>query len=340
VCDSASVGTDDIPAGAFDAARSLRPLDMKLTAERPSEAFEHDALFYAGERDFVARTSAFIRDAMSSAEPILVVVSAPKIDLLRSELDGAGARVRFEDMSKLGRNPAWIIPAWADFVEEHRDSGRPFRGIGEPVTPDLGVEELVEYERHEALLNLAFADGAPWWLVCPYDTTRLPSEVLDVAMRNHPRLHERGVRRTSGSYSGLEAFAEPFVDPLPNPVPPTATRSFTDVRAVRSFVRRHALALGASSRVDDLLLATSEIATNSVLYGGGGGTVRLWRDADAVVCEVVDGGHIEDPLIGRRRPDITRPSGFGLWLANQVCDLVQVRSNGGGSVIRLRVSAS
>jgi anti-sigma regulatory factor (Ser/Thr protein kinase) len=115
-------------------------------------------------------------------------------------------------------------------------------------------------------------------------------------------------------------------------------RTFDDVRAVRTFVQQHAAALGLGSRLDDLLLASSEISTNSVLYGGGTGLVRLWRDADAIVCEISDAGHIEDPLIGRRRPDVSRPSGFGLWLANQVCDLVQVRSDGAGSVIRLRVS--
>jgi len=125
--------------------------------QRPS-GFDHEALFYAGERDFVARTSAFIRDAVRAGEPILVAVGARKIDLLRAELDEDAARVRFEDMSDLGRNPAWIIPAWADFVAEQGEAPGRFRGVGEPVTPDRGPEELIECERHEALLNLAFGD--------------------------------------------------------------------------------------------------------------------------------------------------------------------------------------
>jgi anti-sigma regulatory factor (Ser/Thr protein kinase) len=313
-------------------------MTASVTAQRPSGSFEHEALFYSGEREFVARTSAFICDSVAASEPILVVVSAPKIDLLRAELGHDGPNVRFENMADLGRNPAWIIPAWADFVAQHERGGRRFRGIGEPVTPDREPEELVECERHEALLNLAFADGPPWWLVCPYDTTVLPPAVLDVAGKNHPTVLDAGARRPSPVFPGLEVFSAPFSDPLPAPAQDARELSFTDVRAVRDFVANTARVLGVSDRVDDLLLATSEIATNSLLYGGGGGTVAMWRDGGSVVCEIRDAGRIADPLIGRRRPDVARPSGFGLWLANQVCDLVQLRSSERGSTIRMRVA--
>jgi hypothetical protein len=37
-----------------------------------------------------------------------------------------------------------------------------------------------------------------------------------------------------------------------------------------------------------LVLAVDEVATNSLRHGGGRGTLRIWRDADAVVCEVRD----------------------------------------------------
>jgi anti-sigma regulatory factor (Ser/Thr protein kinase) len=309
------------------------------TAAYRSSAFEHEALFYAGERDFVFRTSSFIRDGIAGGEPILVVVSGRKIDLLRSELGDDSGRVRFEDMADIGGNPAWIIPAWADFVAEQPWSVW-FRGIGEPITIDRGPEELVECERHEALLNVAFDDGPPWRLLCPYDVTALPAAVLDMAARNHPVVFDGADRRPSAVYPGIAAFSLPFADPLPEP--PRATRglAFFDVHDVRVFVEREAAALGAGDRLDDLLLAVSEVATNSILYGGGAGTIRVWADGRAVVCEIRDGGRIADPLIGRRRPDVVRPSGFGLWLANRVCDLVQLRTDETGSTIRLRVASA
>jgi hypothetical protein len=61
----------------------------------------------------------------------------------------------------------------------------------------------------------------------------------------------------------------------------------------------------------------------------------LWREAHAVVCEVRDAGCIRDPLVGRRRPDRDGEGGRGLWLANQLCELVQILSSATGTVIRL-----
>lgn len=73
--------------------------------------FQHDALFYAGTSDFVHRTSAFIRGSVAEREPMLVVVSAEKIDLLRRELGGEPDGIRFADTAQVGQNPARIIPA-------------------------------------------------------------------------------------------------------------------------------------------------------------------------------------------------------------------------------------
>ena len=83
------------------------------------------------------------------------------------------------------------------------------------------------------------------------------------------------------------------------------------------------------------MLAVDEVATNSYRYGGGGGTLRTWASGGGLVCEVRDGGRFSDPLVGRRRPSSDRIGGRGLWIANQLCDLVQVRSSGEGAVVRL-----
>src|SRR5687767_8210817 len=105
--------------------------------------FQHDALFYEGTADFVDRTSAFIRDSVTKHEPILIVVSAEKIELLRDELGGDDVGVRFADMEQVGQNPARIIPAWREFVAEQVPSGRRFRGIGEPIWATRSASELI-----------------------------------------------------------------------------------------------------------------------------------------------------------------------------------------------------
>jgi len=54
----------------------------QLHRYRPVEGFRHEALLYAGDQEFLAGTSAFIRDGLSADEAILVVVSAAKIAAL------------------------------------------------------------------------------------------------------------------------------------------------------------------------------------------------------------------------------------------------------------------
>jgi anti-sigma regulatory factor (Ser/Thr protein kinase) len=315
---------------------------MRTDIRRPSRdtGFRHDALFYSGVDGFVTRISAFIRGSLADGEPILVVVNEEKIELLRRELGGDPDGVRFADMQQIGRNPARILPVWRDFVSEHATSGRRFRGIGEPIWSTRSASELVECARHEALLNLAFAGGQAWWLACPYDTGSLPEAVLAEAERNHPWVSRDGERRGSATYRGLDDVARPFDDPLPEPDGIVREHRFAEESLVtlRLHVAEAAVAYGLDpARTGDLVLIVNEVATNSVRYGGGTGTLRMWEDTASVICEVRDRGRILDPLVGRTKPPADRGSGFGLWLANELCDLVQIRSFPTGSVVRVHL---
>ena len=93
----------------------------------------------------------------------------------------------------------------------------------------------------------------------------------------------------------------------------------------------------SAERTQHLALSVSELATNSVRHGGGSGVLRIWREDEALICEVRDRGRIDDPLAGRVRPSPDRLSGRGLWLVNQLCDLVQIRSCRAGSVVRIHM---
>jgi anti-sigma regulatory factor (Ser/Thr protein kinase) len=109
---------------------------------------------------------------------------------------------------------------------------------------------------------------------------------------------------------------------------------------VRRFVETEAAHAGLGTRrTENLVVAVNEVVSNSVRHGGGGGTLQLWAESGDVVCEVRDRGRIADPLAGWRRPPTTTEGGRGLWLVNQLCDLVQVRV-GGGTVVRMHVRRS
>src|SRR6266576_1996284 len=161
---------------------------MSISAKTPSpaHAFRHEALFYTGRKGFLEGTVPFIAQAVAQDEAVLVVVGAEKIELLRDALASDADGVQFADMAEVGRNPARIIPAWRDFVNRHIGPGRRLRGIGEPISADRSEAALAECHRHESLLNLAFADSGDWWLLCPYDVTSLPADVIHEAQRTHP----------------------------------------------------------------------------------------------------------------------------------------------------------
>jgi anti-sigma regulatory factor (Ser/Thr protein kinase) len=306
---------------------------------RPGE-FRHEAILYAGDGDFVEQVSAFICDGVEHEEPVLVVVSATKIRKLRKALGGTPKGVKFADMARVGRNPARIIPAWRDFVDKHGGRGRPFRGVGEPISAQRTPHELVECQRHESLLNLAFADSAGFWLVCPYDTTSLPGLVVDEARRSHPFVSAGRTADSSAIYPGLDEFAKPFDVPLPDPPVGAETLSISTetLTAVRLLVARRARRAGfGSAKQADLVFAANEIATNSLRHGGGTGVFKIWDEDDALVCEARDSGRIVRAMVGRERPAAHQAGGLGLWLANQLCDLVQIRTFADGSVVRLRM---
>ncbi|HEY0696764.1 MAG TPA: ATP-binding protein [Micromonospora sp.] len=91
----------------------------------------------------------------------------------------------------------------------------------------------------------------------------------------------------------------------------------------------------AGQRLDDFVLAVNELITNAVRHGGGQGQVRLWREADALLCEVTDNGTGIGPdrLDHRERPAPNMAGGWGLWLAEQLSDEMLVRSGPAGTTV-------
>jgi anti-sigma regulatory factor (Ser/Thr protein kinase) len=296
--------------------------------------FGHEALIYADADEFLARAVPFVRAAVEAGEPVLVAVSDRNVGLLGKELGSTAAEVRFAAIEELARNPARVVPFWRDFLAEH--DGGPVRGLEEPVWPGRRRHEIDECERSEALLNIAFDAEAPLSLLCAYDGVNLPEEVLSAVSRSHRLTFDGGDVRVSGGDVG-----DQYAGRLP--APPEAAVSFEFDRTGLGEIRRRvegaaeAVDLGPRSRAD-LVLAASELAANSVAHGGGAGTLRIWREADRLVLDFEDAGWISEPLAGRLRPAVTQEGGRGLWLANQLCDLVQIRSSAAGTNVRLQAA--
>ena len=305
-----------------------------------SAAFHHEAVFYEGDDQFVDHSLAFVREGLARSEPVLVMVGERKLGLLRDALASKAADVHLVNMEVVGRNPARIIPAWSRFVAENAGTKGGMRGIGEPIWAGRTPSELSECQLHESLINLAFENADDFRLICPYDLTTLPEDVIAEARRSHPVLSFDGTENVSPDYCGIDQVAAGFATSLADP-PAEAeelTVTLPALRAARRLVWRRAEEAGLGDRAEDFMLAVNEVLSNSLQHTGEGGTLRLWLEDDGLVCEVRDHGHISQPLIGRQEPGIGQIGGHGMWLVNLVCDLVQVRSSDQGSTIRMRMN--
>jgi anti-sigma regulatory factor (Ser/Thr protein kinase) len=308
--------------------------------DREQMPFRHEALLYRTEREFLDGALSFIHEGLAASEPMLVVLPGSKNDKLRRRLGNDAHKVGFDDMETVGANPARIIPAWREFASRYAATGRAFRGIGEPIWAGRSSDELVECQRHEALLNVAFADALGFQLLCPYDSTTLDPEVVLEAHRSHPLILEGPRQRTSTIYRDLDEVVAPFDAPLPEPsdVLVEMTIEAEALGLLRRTVAHYAAEAGlGGAKVHELVFAANEVATNSLVHGGGRGTLRIWRQAPSVVCEVRDDGRITDPLAGRVQPSQGAHGGRGLWLSTQLCDLVQIRTLATGGVVRLHM---
>jgi anti-sigma regulatory factor (Ser/Thr protein kinase) len=295
----------------------------------------HLAFFYGDQHDYLAQIPAFARAGLTNGEPVFIAVPGRKGGLLREHLGGEPGEVRYADMARLGRNPARIIPELRDFIDAH--PGQRARYVGEPVWPGRSAAEIREAARHEALINLAFSP-AEVTILCPYDAAVLRSAVVRDAERTHPAILANGHPARAARYAGPGHVPAECERPLPPPPATAETLDYwTDLRPMRHLVAEHARRAGLpDERAGDLVLAAGELAANTLRHTSAGGALHIWHTTAEILCQVHDQGWITDPLAGRKRrlPD---ERGHGLWVVNQVCDLVELRTGRAGTTVRLHL---
>ncbi|HET9103842.1 MAG TPA: anti-sigma factor RsbA family regulatory protein [Solirubrobacteraceae bacterium] len=305
-------------------------------ASPAEDSLIHVALLYRTPEGYGSQLEAFVRGARAAAEPVLAVLPSGGLATAQRACGEHADAVRWTAMEDVARNPSRLLSLYSDWITEH--SGR-VRIVGEPVWPGRGRSEAVECLRHEALVNHELA-AAPVSLLCPYDAGQLDAEILTGAAMTHPWLiDDHGQRRESPDFADPLAVATGRHWPLEEPVPPISEHPFSgDLGSLRRAVAQdpHAAALG--SRRSDLVLAVSEAASNALKHADGTCVMRLWSTGAEVISEVWTRSTIRDAFAGRRRPPWDAEDGRGLWLINQVCDLVELRSGGEETILRMHLS--
>ncbi|MEN3273100.1 MAG: hypothetical protein V7636_1861 [Actinomycetota bacterium] len=119
---------------------------------------------------------------------------------------------------------------------------------------------------------------------------------------------------------------------------PAEAASVSTARAgVREWLEAHAL---VPRRVDDLLVAMTELATNAVRGARTAIQVRAWTTPDAVWIEVIDDGAGFDPSIPHSARDLDplAERGRGLFLVATLADECTIESGPNGTIVRCAVA--
>jgi len=305
-----------------------------------SASFVHRALVFRDRDELAAQTAGFVRDGLANGSNVVAVLGPHSESVLRESLGDDARVVRFGDARVWYARLGTIIQAMAQPLAEAAATGRAVRVLAEN---PFAARRPREYLRCESMTNVALA-GCDASVLCLYDGAQTADDVLAGVRRTHPRIIHEGTDAPSREYTEPLDFMTRSDRELSHPEAPADAPRLRiaaprDLPAVRRFVAREAAAAGlARTAVEDLQLAASEIASNVIVHTAGPGEACVWIDGTELVCQLSDQGPgMEDPLAGYLLPPEYGSSGRGLWLARQLCDEVTVKSEAGGTVVRLRV---
>jgi MEDS: MEthanogen/methylotroph, DcmR Sensory domain len=305
--------------------------------------FEHWACVYDDDQQLLQTAVPFLARGLAAGEPVLAVTSRANLELIGSALGERAGAVDYAESAFFGRRPPQRVAAfyryWARHVGDGGGSTR-VRILAEPVWAGRSAREVAAWTRMESALNVALAP-ASISMICPYDTRTLDPGIIADALRTHP------ARIAGPDLSPSAEFTDPaqFVrscdtGPLAQP-PANATEFGFDgsLRGLRQFIASRADAYGvAGDRAEMLILAVSEVGAYLKNQGPGTAAVRAWEQPGAVVCDFRQPGtSIGDPFLGLRPASLEPGAGDGLWLANQICDWMEIRSGAEGCAIQLQV---
>jgi hypothetical protein len=314
-------------------------------------AFEHRACIYEDDRDYLETVVPFLAEGLAFGEPVLAVTTPANLELIGAALRERAGEVDYAESAFFGRRPPQRVAAFYRYWRTHaaarqgengdNPSGRArVRILAEPVWAGRSAREIAAWTRMESALNVALASSSIS-MICPYDARTLGADIVADAACTHPALVTGERSSPSARYIDPAAFVRAHnAGPLADP--PADAVAFTfdgDLRALRRFITDRAAEYGVEGdRADMLVLAVSEVGAYLKRQPPGGATVRTWEQPGAVVCDFRrPGGSISDPFLGMRPAELEPGDGDGLWLTNQICDWMEIRSGADGCAIQLQV---
>lgn len=298
----------------------------------------HQAFLYERDDDLLRTVVPFMREGVASRDVVLAVSSARGVARLRRALGAAANAVEFGDSASWYAQPTRTIAAYNAFVAKH--VGRRLRVVAEGGWQTRSATDIGEWTRYEAIVNQAF-EGVDALVLCLYDRRITDPRLIDGALHTHPELVD-GVR-VRPNYAYLTTSAVHLrIDREPLPPPPADAVTIpvdAGMASMRAALSGHARGHDMSRhRLNELLVATTEVVTNGIRHGRPPVGCQMWADGDDMVVDVTDAGSwCPADVPGYLPPDSAARSGFGLWGTRMLCSLVQIRTGVPGTDVRLRV---
>jgi anti-sigma regulatory factor (Ser/Thr protein kinase) len=304
-----------------------------VTPHTAGSDFLHQAFLYGSTDDFVETMASFMREGLERGDPVFVATKGSNVEALTEELGDDRERVELHDTTEWCTRPYERLQAFKRLVAA-LPPGRVLRAAGEPVW--AGSDAVIrQWARYESIINLALAES-PMRFICLYDGAGLPDRILDYAVCTHPERVENGSSISCSTFVSPEEFL-----PGAPPVPPASAWDLTlETAAFRKAVAVHARAAGLPrNRTDDFVLATHEVATNALMHGRPPVEAHLWADDGELICQIADAGHWKaNPLAGWLPRTPPALGGWGLPIARQLCDAVEITPRETGTIVSLYVS--
>ncbi|HYH31418.1 MAG TPA: ATP-binding protein, partial [Pseudonocardia sp.] len=309
---------------------------MRIETTRSAGALrlEHAAGFHATAAHLRQLLAPLADAAVARGEPLAVALEPVTEEALAGRL---GDDVRLARLTPAGEpdgaSAQTTAARWAlELRALAAASGTPVTVLTEHVRRLDGADGRFWTEL-DAALNVALAD-LPVRITCFYPELPLHLEILDGARHNHPLLLVDGQLHHNPRHRAPRDVLADHPAPAPPLLgPPDVRLSFSAWRLheVRSTVERAMAGAGyEQERVEDVVLAVNEVATNAVEHGTPDAQLSLWT-GDGLLCEIDDGGTLRDPLPGLQAPHPSEPRGRGVWIARQLCDSLHVWADGRGT---------
>ncbi len=300
--------------------------------------FIHQAAIYGSDRGFVAMAAPFLTDGLAAGEPVLAVTTPANLELIGRALSTRAECIGHAENAYFGRRPVERVNAFRRYWTRCVAAGHQrVRILAEPLWAGRTPEQVSAWTRMESCLNLVLADTGIV-MICPYDARVVDHGIVTAALRTHPECVAGGQSEPSTQFSEPGDFARDY-DSAPLPLPPAdaaTLRTDGDPDALGHFaVEAAADQELPGDRIAMLTLAVAEACLYLAEQDPVSVTMRIWTEFQATVCDLYAvGARVTDPALGLCRA-ADGDAGNGIWLARQVCDRLEVRSDWNGTTLRL-----